>query len=97
MKDILAGQFNVADMGPGMKRGMVLNIYKSKVAEAAGKPAARNIRYVKLSGTYENPDLIIYCNNHAVVAHINMHRLQILQLINERMKSDFIRSIRVRQ
>lgn len=96
MKDLLGNQFSVSDMGPGMKRGMVLKIYRSKVAEAAGKPAARNIRHVHLTGTYENPDLVIHCNNHSVVAHINMHRYQILQLINERLKSEFIRSIRVR-
>lgn len=88
--------FTPETMGTGYKRGFVLVIYKAKIAEVAGKKVAALVEHAKMKGTYDNPDLYIYCRSDAVRYTLNMQRINIKQKINERMKSEFINKVMVK-
>lgn len=92
----LKDSFTPEAMGPGMKRGFVLRIYKAKIAEAAGKNVAALVDGAKMKGTYENPDLHIFCSNEMVRHELHLRRVKIREKINQRMKSEFINKVVVR-
>ena len=95
MTEYLAEAFSVEKMGTGLKRGMVLKVYKAKVAEVCGKKVAGMISGAKMKGKDDHPVLWIYCKNDVVKHHLNMHRRQILAKINERLKGEFLSGVRI--
>ena len=92
----LLNQFKPENMGSSMKRGMVLKIFRSKIKEAAGEKLATLVSNAKMVGDFDNPTLIIYCQSHMVRHELHMKRLKIKELINERLKSEFIKKVIVK-
>lgn len=99
MKQLMADAFDPAEMGPGLRRGMVLRIYKAKIQEVVGSDAwADHLAGARMTARseadYRNPTLIIRLQPGSPWrAELHMRRAQIRRAINERMKSEFIRAV----
>lgn len=95
--EFLKDDFSPENMGPGLKRGMVLKVAPSKIKEALKTDAFKSdLKSLKLTGKDDNPALIISIKPGSMWRiQIHQSRHQILKLINDRMKSQFIREIRV--
>ncbi len=114
LSEIMGSQFAVEDMGPSLKRGMVLKVYKAKVLEAIGTPKSPkgdlSSRAKKLladlEGAYmkpdegpgfDNPQLIIKMKDGSPWRQeLHYSRMRIKELINERLKSDFLKDVRIK-
>lgn len=97
LSDLLKPGFNVESMGTGLKRGMVLRITPAKILDVLKSPGFKNdLKNIKLKGPDENPILCIYMKAGSPWrVQIHQQRYQIKKKINERLKQEFIRDVRV--
>lgn len=97
ISDALEKTFNVEKMGTGLKRGLVLKITPAKIKDLLKTSRFKNdVESIKLNGEYENPQLRIYMKPGSIWRiQIHQQRCQLKKKINERLKSEFIRDIRV--
>lgn len=80
-----------------MKRGMVLRIAPAKLKEVLGRDDFKyHLKRISLTGRDENPTLIIE-TNPGTPWRIQIHqvRWQLKSKINDRLKCDFVKDIRV--
>lgn len=108
LSEVMAKQFDPAKMGPGLKRGMVLYIYRSKIAEVLPKKQlGRCLNDLKSAWMSEDPPVGGQANEQTVLfirfkpgsiwkTEMQMYRHRIKWLINERLKSDFLREVKIR-
>lgn len=107
LKDLMKQDFNPAEMGPGYRRGMVLRVYKGLIKKLTGrKEFAGDITGEKITGEhitdskdpkYRNPTLIIYVRPGSIWKHeLHQLRYQIRKAINERLKCEFIKEVRIK-
>lgn len=90
----LLGDFNAENMSPGLRRGMVLRVWKPVTAKLLGtKDFARHIKRAYLTGNYDNPVLVIVTDNSAWHYQLHTHRRRIHQAINDRLGVNFIQKV----
>src|SRR5699024_2776234 len=87
LADIMKEAFNPSNMGPGMKRGMVLYIYRSKIREATGSSAfMRYLVGASMADKNNVPQILwLRFKNDVWRAEMRMHCHTIKELINERL------------
>lgn len=92
--------------GPGIKRGMVLKIYKAKIADLIGRPQAKSmVQDLKAAyllpknhnaSDYDNPTLVLKFQPGSMWrTEMQYKRYQLKELINKRLESDFLKQIRI--
>lgn len=97
MGDVLQKQFSVENMGPGLKRGLVLKVTPAKIKEVLGNSNfASSLKNIKLKGKDDNPTLVIETvSGSPWRVQIHQVRYQLKQKINQRLKDEFIKDVRV--
>ena len=94
--DHLKTMFKPENMDTGMKRGMVLKIYRAKVKEVAGETLAKLCTGAKLKGNNTAPNLVIYTSHQPARHELNYNAHAIKKAINERLKCEFIQKVYIK-
>lgn len=97
ISELLEKQFSVQNMGTGMKRGMVLKVAPAKLKEVLGRDDFKgHVKRMKLTGRDDNPTLVIETRpGSAWRVQIHQVSWQLRKKINERLKCDFVKDVRV--
>lgn len=92
--DHLEKMFDPENMPTGYKRGMVLKIFRAKIKECTNQRLAATVTTARLKGQDDNPTLYCTCTPSMAAYELARHCHQIKTLINDRLKSDFVKDIR---
>lgn len=105
LSDVMGKKFDPAQMGPGFKRGMVLYIYKAKIRDLVGEQQAthclNDLQYASMTDRneqdYQHPILYLHFTPGSLWrAEMRSYCWRLKDLINKRLKSEFLRDVRVK-
>lgn len=105
LKDLMEDDFNPADMKPGYKRGLILKVYKAKLKELVGKDAIKSLLgdlkditiLPKTGRQYNNPVIILrFRPGSPWIPEMHARRYQLKMLLNKRLKSEFVKEVRIK-
>lgn len=94
----LLDRFRPANMGPELKRGLVLRVYKSKIRDVVkNKRFAADIVYASLQGPDDQLELIVKLRPGSYWRpELHAQREPIRRKINARCEEEFIKRIQFR-
>jgi len=90
----LLSDFTPEKMSPGLRRGMVLRVYKPVIKKLIGRQDfAEHITKEYLTGEYTSPALVIITDQSAWKYQLHLNRNRIRDAINERLGINFIKKV----
>lgn len=89
---MLEEMFKPENLSPGFKRGFILSIAEKHILKVTRNPGILDhINSIKFTGA----TLVITVSNNVLAHELSLQRYQLKNSLNERIKSEFIKDIRV--